>query len=66
MKVKINGEFREFNGVKTVSELLDILNLNSKKVVVEINREIVDPNNFTLKMLNDGDVIEIVHFVGGG
>lgn len=66
MKVKINGEFREFSGVKTVAELLDLLNLNSKKVVVEINREIVDPKDFTLKMLNDGDVIEIVHFVGGG
>lgn len=66
MKIKINGQFKEINGVNTISELLDNLGLSSKKVVVELNREIVEPKDFSTKQINDGDMIEIVHFVGGG
>ncbi len=66
MKIKINGQFKEINGVNTISELLEELKLNSKKVVIELNREIIEPKDFSSKQIKDGDTIEIVHFVGGG
>jgi len=62
----INGEKREIDGVSTVSELLEHFQIGHKIVVVELNREIIDKSLHDGTALNDGDSLEIVHFVGGG
>jgi sulfur carrier protein len=63
--IRFNGEecIVEAN---TISELLDKANLKDKKVAVELNKEIIPKALHCSTKLNDGDVIEIVHFVGGG
>lgn len=66
MVLTINGEKREIDGVSTVSELLEHFQIGHKIVVVELNREIIDKSLHDGTVLNDGDSIEIVHFVGGG
>lgn len=66
MKLTINGEEREFDEVSTLSDLLARLELKSDRVAVELNRELVARDQWTLSRLRDGDKLEIVHFVGGG
>lgn len=65
MKIKVNGEFlTDFLG--NISELLQKQNLSADRVAVEYNGEILSRENFNNIFLKDGDVVEIVHFVGGG
>ena len=61
----INGKKYEYSDLN-LSELLDHLKINSKKVVVELNGQIVEKKNFDHLIVNYQDKLEIVTFVGGG
>ena len=63
--VKVNGEMLGMDG-KTVTELLESMGLNSLKVAVELNEEIVPRAEHPVTILRDGDTVEVVRFVGGG
>lgn len=65
MDVVINGEHRKIKG-GTLLELLTELELDPRAVVVEHNRKIVRRVGLGDVTVNDGDAIELVHFVGGG
>jgi sulfur carrier protein len=63
----VNGAPRELAGSSTLAALLTALRIDPRLVVVEHNRTILrDREAYGSFELNDGDVIEIVHFVGGG
>ena len=65
--IRLNGETRDIPMGWTLSTLLADLGLDARLIVVERNREIVrDRNAFDEVTLLDGDVLELVHFVGGG
>jgi len=64
--VIVNGETRVLPGPATLLDLLRRLDLDPRSVVVEHNREIVRRLRLGETALADGDVIELVHFVGGG
>jgi thiamine biosynthesis protein ThiS len=66
MRLTINGEARELGAVATVSELIAALSLDTRKVAVERNLEIVPRSLHAATPVADGDRIEIVHFIGGG
>ena len=66
MIVHINGEEREIESGLSVTQLLEELEIRSARVVVELNRDVLARDAFTTTALQDGDKIEIVHFVGGG
>ena len=66
LQLTINGEPRRAPAGSTVLSLVELLGLNPKKVAVERNLEIVPRGTHGEVMLADGDVLEIVHFVGGG
>ena len=66
MKLTINGEDREFSLNLTVAALLAELGMKPDRVAVELNREIVPRDRWPATQLNEGDRLEIVHFVGGG
>ncbi len=66
MKVKINGEERDIDDGLTLSALLESLQIRPGRVVVERNRDIVPRDSYAATLINDGDTLEIVHFVGGG
>ncbi|MBI5634493.1 MAG: sulfur carrier protein ThiS [Nitrospirae bacterium] len=66
MKLKINGEDRDNISARTVQELLDELKVTVGRVAVEVNMVIVRRTEYAQFRLNDGDVVEIVNFVGGG
>ena len=66
MQIKVNGESRAFDAPLSVLALTQHLGLNTSQVAIERNREIVPRSHYGEVGLNDGDVIEIVRFIGGG
>ncbi len=66
VRVRINGEERRIPRDRSVAELLEDLELDPRAVVVEINREIVRRENVEDVVVEAGDRVEIVRFVGGG
>ncbi len=66
MLIKVNGEAREFAGPLNVKALTETLQLNPTQIAVERNCEIVPRSTYAQVELNEGDAIEIVHFIGGG
>jgi sulfur carrier protein len=66
MKLHINGEAREFPDALSLESLLEHLGMKADRVAVELNRDIVSRPRWAQTSLQDGDRLEIVHFVGGG
>jgi len=66
VQLTVNGETRAFSGVADVAGLVAALGLDTKKVAVERNLEIVPRSAYQKTPIADGDRIEIVAFIGGG
>jgi sulfur carrier protein len=66
MRVTVNGEGHEVPEAITVRGLLDLLKLTDGPVAVEQNGEVVPRAEHARTALAAGDVLEVVHFVGGG
>jgi sulfur carrier protein len=66
MRVTVNGDARELRDGFTVDELVQSLGLGQRRVAVEINLDVVPRTDYALRALHDGDVVEVVQFVGGG
>jgi len=66
MELIVNGEARRFEPGLTAAGLLAELELDPRAVVVELNRRIVRRPELDQTRLDDGDSVELVHFVGGG
>ncbi|MDE6426795.1 MAG: sulfur carrier protein ThiS [Ruminococcus sp.] len=62
--ITVNGEKLDFSG--NISELLDVLEYNGKRVAVELNENIVPKSEYDNTIVASGDKLEIVRFVGGG
>ncbi len=65
MTVTINGE-QHSTTEGTILDLLMHLQIDPRRVAVELNLDILPKDAYELTSLQDGDKIEIVHFVGGG
>ncbi len=63
--VLINGTKTDADG-KTVEEYISQTDYNRSRIAVEINGDIVPKSKYDSTILNDGDTVEIVGFVGGG
>lgn len=66
MRLTINGEDRQLPPVATIGELVAALHLDTRKVAVERNLEIVPRSLHAETPVSEGDRIEIVTFIGGG
>jgi sulfur carrier protein len=66
MQLTVNGESKSFPEGLTVRGLVEALALTDGPVAVERNREVVPRAQHAETVLLDQDVVEIVHFVGGG
>ena len=63
--VFVNGKEQAANG-KTVEDIINEMNIDKRTIAVELNEEIVSKADYDSTTLKDGDVLEIVSFVGGG
>lgn len=67
MYLIVNGEkYTDMKIGMNVFELLAHLNLPKAKIAVERNKEIVPKSGYETTVLQDGDVLEIITFIGGG
>ncbi|MCA4920331.1 MAG: sulfur carrier protein ThiS [Roseomonas sp.] len=64
--ISVNGETRQMPQGATVAALLAAIGLDTRKVAVERNEEIVPRSTYATIALAEGDRLEIVHFIGGG
>ena len=63
--VKVNGTEWDMAG-KTISEFLAATDYDPKRIAVERNGDIVFKSQYEDTVLEDGDTLEVVSFVGGG
>ena len=68
MKLQINGEDKAFDASVpfTLAALVESLGMKPDRVAVELNRDIIPRDRWAETTLEDGDKLEMVHFVGGG
>ena len=65
-KIQLNGNPYEINTETNLNQLLNKLKIKKTKVAIELNGVIVEKNKYQKVILNKGDKVEIVHFIGGG
>ncbi|MBR6403085.1 MAG: sulfur carrier protein ThiS [Eubacterium sp.] len=63
--LKINGKEYDFAG-RTVRDVITELGYEKNMIAVERNEEIIPKATYEEAILNDGDTVEVVSFVGGG
>jgi thiamine biosynthesis protein ThiS len=66
MKVRINGNLKEFGSVRTIADLLDELCIPPSSALIEQNGNVIARPDFQITAVNEGDAIEIVQMVAGG
>ncbi len=66
IKIKVNGKNMTFDSRPFLHKLINDQKIPIKKIAVELNRKIIDKKRIKKIKLKDNDVIEIVHFIGGG
>jgi sulfur carrier protein len=66
MLIRLNGDPHEVPGPLTVSELLARLDIDARRVAVELNLVVLKRTTYESTTINAGDEVEIVNFVGGG
>ena len=66
MIITLNGERFELDRPLSVTALLTQLDIDPRRVAVEHNLNIIRRNTFPQVIVEDGDRVEIVNFVGGG
>lgn len=66
VQIQVNGESRELGPNMSMTGLIESLGLLPEATAVQINDEIVPRSAYAETVLRDGDVVELVRFVGGG
>ncbi|QNR20808.1 MULTISPECIES: sulfur carrier protein ThiS [unclassified Exiguobacterium] len=67
MTIRLNGKnYALTEEIKTLHDLLEKLEIQGQVVIIEQNHQIIDRSSYPDTDVTSGDVIEIVHFVGGG
>ena len=66
MNIILNGETREVADGTTLLALVETLGSDPRGVAIELNREIIPKGEHNKTLLNEGDQLEVVQFVGGG
>lgn len=64
--IVLNGETRKIDDNCSIEQLLKSLDLENKRLAVEINQAIIPRSHFSDHILNDSDRVEIVQAIGGG
>ncbi len=66
MTIKLNGDLHDLPAPLSVTALLTQLDIDARRVAVELNLAVVKKAAYDSSIIADGDEVEIVNFVGGG
>ena len=64
--ITVNGDTRTVPAGLSINALLDHFEIKRATAIVEYNRDVLDRKLFDDTVVQDGDTLEIVRFVGGG
>jgi len=66
VNITLNGERYELDRPLSVTDLLGKLDIDPRRVAIEHNLTIIRRHTYSDVLVDDGDTVEIVNFVGGG
>lgn len=66
MKIRLNGEEKEVGSATRLNDLLKDVGISTRGIAVELNRQVLPSQAWRETVLKEGDVLEIVRFIGGG
>tara|TARA_B110000196_G_C20803714_1_gene501388 strand:- start:290 stop:493 length:204 start_codon:yes stop_codon:yes gene_type:complete len=66
ISITINGDKLKIEEDSTIEILLELLNITPARLAIEINGEVIPRSEILEKVLQDGDILEIVKAIGGG
>lgn len=66
IKISVNGSTKEVAGDKNLEQLVRSLVEKNRGLIVELNKKIINRNHWRDHILQEGDVVELISFVGGG
>tara|TARA_B100001057_G_C22067940_1_gene650827 strand:- start:288 stop:506 length:219 start_codon:yes stop_codon:yes gene_type:complete len=66
IKIRLNGKSKLISANLKIQNFINDFKIPIKKVAIELNNEILDKKKLNNKKLKNNDIIEIVHFIGGG
>jgi len=66
MNLTINGNAKEIEPVENLEQLVQTLVEKAQGLIVELNDNIITRDAWKEQAVRDGDVIELIRFVGGG
>jgi sulfur carrier protein len=66
MKLNVNGSIKEIDKIANVEELVHSLVETDKGLIVELNEKIIKRDNWKQQAVVEGDIVELIKFVGGG
>ena len=66
MNIILNGQNKQIDPDTNIKKLLISLDLNNKRLAVEVNQEIIPRSDFDQFILSELDKVEIVQAIGGG
>ena len=66
MKITCNGEIKELTQNTTLVSFIRDMDLNPDTVVAECDGKIIKRDEYDTLVLSDGNVLELIRFVGGG
>jgi len=66
MKILVNGDAVEIAPDATLADLVKRLDLENRRIAIEVNEELIPRSTFADHPIREGDQVEIVHAIGGG
>jgi sulfur carrier protein len=66
IEITVNGQAVEIESPMTVEQLLDTVDVPPNYLAVEVNADVVPREQYTERMVDAGDDVEVVTLVGGG
>jgi len=66
MQITLNGKTHILEGRTSIAALIGVFSLDPRKVAIEHNLCIIPANEYENIYVEDGDVLEVVQFIGGG
>ncbi len=66
ISITVNGDKLKIEEDSTIEILLELLNITPARLAIEINGEVIPRSEILEKVLQDGDILEIVKAIGGG
>ncbi len=66
MKIQLNGQGKQLHSSQSLKELIENFCKQHNRVIAEVNGEIIRSHQWPTVSLKDGDVVELISFVGGG